>query len=118
MRIDKVTSKKEKETNQPINIVGNMVMGKQQDLISGAAMASTSNMLQAPPKIPQTKIDATDRRQAEAQNEDKSHTTKEELDDIKRTHYKEKKKKDHDNMAPCQSGINTPGRVININFVI
>ena len=116
MRIDKVTSKKEKETNQPINIVGNMVTGKQ-DLISGAAMASTSNMIQPTPKIPQTKIDATDRRQVEAQNEDKSHTTKEELDDIKRTHYKEKKKKEHDNMAPCQSGIITPGRVINIDFV-
>ena len=111
MRIDKVTSKKEKETNQQINIVGNMVTGKQ-DLISGAAMPSTSNMLQPPPKIPQTRIDATDRRQVEAQNEDKSHTTKEELDDIKRTHYKEKKKKEHDNMAPCQSGINTPVKVI------
>ena len=44
--------------------------------------------------IPQGKIDATDRRQIEAQNEDRSRTTKEELDDIKRTHYKEKKKKE------------------------
>ena len=107
MLIDRVTSR----TNQQVNIVGNKVAGKQ-DSSSGAAMASTSNMLQPRPKIPQTKIDATDRRQVEAQNENKSHTTKEELDDIKRTHYKEKKKKEHDNMAPCQSGINTPGRVL------
>merc|ERR1712018_943101 len=35
-----------------------------------------------------------DRRQIEAQNEDKSHTTKETFEDIKRIHQKEKKKKE------------------------
>ena len=58
-------------------------------------------MLTTASNIPQPKIDATDRRQIEAQNEDKSHTTKEALDDIKRTHYKEKRKKDQNN--PMQS---------------
>ena len=63
------------------------------------------------PKMPQPKIDATDRRQAEAQNEDKSHTTKEELDDIKLTHYKEKKKKEQKNMEQYQTRSVTDGRV-------
>ena len=61
--------------------------------------------------LPHPKIDATDRRQIEAQNEDKSHSTKETLDDIKRVHYKEKKKKEQLNMEPGPSGINTQGWV-------
>ena len=55
--------------------------------------------------IASPRIDATDRRQIEAQNEDKSHTTKEALDDIKRVHYKEKKKKEQNNSEPYQSTI-------------
>ena len=50
------------------------------------------------PTVPRPQIDATDRRQIEAVNEDKSHTTKEALDDIKRIHYNEKKKKEQNNM--------------------
>ena len=74
-------------------------------------MATTNPWSPSTPKIQQPKIDATDRSQIEAQNEDKSHTTKEQLDDIKRTHYKEKKKKEQSNMEPGPSGINTQGWV-------
>ena len=59
----------------------------------------------------QPRLDPADRRQIEAQNEDKSHTTKEELDDIKLSHYKEKQKKEQCNMKPGPSGINTQGWV-------
>ena len=80
---------------------------RKQDDSSLGTIAHTSNMPVATPKITHPKIDHTDRRQIEAQNEDKSHTTKEALDDIKRTHYKEKKKKKQDSMETCQSGIKT-----------
>ena len=63
---------------------------------------ATSGLLST---IPRPRIDATDRRQIEAQNEDKSHTTKEALDDIKRVHYKEKKKKEQNNGEPHQPTI-------------
>ena len=74
-------------------------------------MASAHNLHPPTPNIPQSKPDATDRRNIEALNEDKSHTTKEALDDIKRTHYKEKKKKEQLSMEPGPSGINTQGLV-------
>ena len=90
--IDKVTSNKEMETNQRDSRAGERVT-RRQDVNSGATIDSTNNFLPSTPKIAEPKIDATDRRGIEAQNEEKSHTTKEELDDIKRTHYKEKKKK-------------------------
>ena len=45
-----------------------------------------------------TKVDATDRRQIEAINEDKSHSTKETLHDIKLVHQIEKKKKEQDDI--------------------
>ena len=80
-------------------------------------MAVTSTSLSPTPKIPQPKIDATDRRQLEAHNEDKSRSTKEELDDIKRTHYKEKKKKGQDNMGQYQTGNQTDGRVRKNSFL-
>ena len=63
------------------------------------------------PTIQQPKIDATDRRQIECQNEDKSHSTKETLDDIKHIHYKEKKKKEQNNMEPGPSGLNLQEKV-------
>ena len=104
---DKISSKKEIEANQQItgqiSTVGDNAMGKQ-GVTSGAA--STDSLHPPTTMMLQPKIDATDRRQIEAQNEDKSHTTKEALDDIKRTHYKQKKKKNQDNIEPCQSGIN------------
>ena len=47
------------------------------------------------------------RGQIEAYNEDKSRTTKETLNDIKRIHYKEKKKKEENNVEPYQTGMNS-----------
>ena len=52
---------------------------------SGATVTSTYNLRPPTPKKPQPKIDATDRRQVEARNEDKAHSTKEALDDIAQT---------------------------------
>ena len=74
-------------------------------------MPTAFNLLPPTPKITQTKIDATDRRQIESQNEDKSYTTKETLDDIKHIHYKEKKKKEQNNMEPGPSGLNLQEKV-------
>ena len=85
-------------------------MGKQ-GVTSGAA--STHSLHPPTTMMLQPKIDATDRRQIEAQNEDKSHTTKEALDDIKRTHYKEKRKKEQNVMEQYQSESNTE-RWVNI----
>ena len=63
---------------------------------SSGTVTTTGNNLHPPtPKISLSKIDATDRRHIEAQNEDKSHSTKETLDDIKWVHQKEMKKKEH-----------------------
>ena len=100
-----MTSKKEAEANRPISTLGDKA-SKLQDANSGTAIASAYPSLPPTPKIPQPKIDATDRRQVDAHNEDKAHTTKEELDDIKRTHYKEKKKREQNNMEPGPSGLN------------
>ena len=55
--------------------------------------------------------DATDRRHIEAQNEDKSRTTKEALDDIKRIHYKEKKKKEQNCVESYQLTTQSHGSV-------
>ena len=86
---------------------------RKEDVVSGAR-----NLLQTPKgstaTIQQTKIDATDRRQIEAQNEDKSRTTKETLDDIKRIHQKEKKKKEENNMNMYPPGTALEGGVITI----
>ena len=115
-RADNTASQNEPESDYQISAFGNKVVDvwyvkNIQNLNSGAAMASTSTLLPATPKMPQPKIDATDRRQIEAQNEDKSHATKEELYDIKRTHYKEKKKKEQNNVELSQTGINNGGWV-------
>ena len=101
-RADKTTAKKDRESNQQISAVSDQGTRKQ-DVFSDRAMAVSNFSQPATPKIPQSKIDATDRRQTEAHNEDKSHTTKEELDDIKRIHDKEKKKKEQKNMEPYQA---------------
>ena len=69
-------------------------------------MTSTISLHPPTPMIPQPKIDATDRRQIEAQNEDKCHTTKEALDDIKYTARKEKKKKEQKDMERSQTITN------------
>lgn len=62
--------------------------------VSAAFSPFPTNLPSSTPRIPQPKIDATDRRQLEAINEDKSHSTKDNLDDIRRVHLKEKKKKE------------------------
>ena len=100
---DKITSVKNKETNQPISPNVDKVERKQ-GAIPRAALASSHNLLPQTPRIPQPKTDATDRRYIEAQNEDKSHTTKETLDGIKHVHYKEKKKKEQSNSETYQTG--------------
>ena len=84
---------KEREANQNIGNAGYKVPGSETS-ISGPVMAYPVNLQTTTPRIPQPKIDATDRRQIEAINEDKSHSTKETLDDIRRIHYKEKNKKE------------------------
>ena len=85
------------------------------DINYGADRTFTNNCLPTTPSktffpqpkwVPQPKLDATDRRQIEAYNEDKSHTTKEQLDDIKSTYNKEKKKKEQNNTPRYQSGVN------------
>ena len=66
---------------------------------SSGTVTTTGNNLHPPTsKISLSKIDATDRRHIEAQNEDKSHSTKETLDDIKWVHQKEMKKKEQNNI--------------------
>ena len=103
-RTDEKAPKKERETNQRITTrnsqlaVGDIAPG-QQNINSGAD--STKNFPQPAPMMQQPKVDTTDRRQIEDQNEDKSRTTKETLDDIKRCHYKEKKKKEQNQMEQC-----------------
>ena len=104
---------KEREANQQFRTVTDKVQRKQ-DFYSGACMASIKNLLLPTQTITQPKIDATDRRQSEAQNEDKSLTTKETLDDIKRIHQKEKKKQEENNMNMYHPGTTSEGGVIKI----
>ena len=85
------------ETNQQMRIdatVNQKVEKQQQASGSGLTTLTISYQAASAPTIPRPRIDATDRRHIEAQNEDKSRSTKETLDDIKRVHYKEKKKKE------------------------
>ena len=107
---DKVTSVKEIAPNQQVRTVADKVQ-KRQDIVSGAGMVSTHNIVPPIPKIPINKMDATDRRQIEAQNEDKCQSTKETLNDIKRVHQKEKKKKEKNNIERCQTGNDSKGLV-------
>ena len=71
------------------------------------SIASNYNLLPPTSKMLQSKIDATDRRHIEALNEDKSHTTKETLDDIKRIHQKEKTKKNQKIFEQYQTGMDS-----------
>ena len=106
-----------KEANQQSMTAGDKVQRKQ-DVTPIAGMALTNNLVAPTPRTLQPKIDATDRRQIEAQNEDKSHTTKEALDDIKHIYYKEKKKKEQDNMEPGQSGIDSYYLKVSITLIL
>ena len=107
---DKKTAKNQREDNHQIRTVGAEVT-RRQVVNSGATMTSTNNLHLPTPMIPQPKIDATDRRQIEAQNDDKSHTTKATLDDIKHTARKEKMKKEQKALDRCPIRTNTGGLV-------
>lgn len=105
---DKMTPMKSKEPSQ--QIIPNADKGERmQGAIPKTVISSSHNSPLQPKWIPQPKIDATDRRQIEAQNEDKSHTSKETLDDIRRVHYKEKMNKELN--ETYQTGINSDERV-------
>ena len=103
----KATSTKDKEAGQKIQRTSPVhhEAERNQPVVPGAIIASAQSHNLATPKILQPKIDATDRRQIEAVNEDKSHTTKEALDDIKRIHKKEEKKKELRNAETYPSEI-------------
>ena len=77
--------------------------------LSGAVTSSPH--YSSTPGIPQSKIDATDRRQIEAVNEDKSNSTKETLDDIRRVHLKEQKIKEQKDAEKYQAGDISEGSV-------
>ena len=98
---------KVRETKKPIRRDVDKV-DRQQGVGCGTnSIASNYNLLPSTSKMPQSKIDATDRRHIEALNEDKSHTTKETLDDIKRIHQKEKTKKNQNNFEQYQTGMDS-----------
>ena len=96
-----------KEASHQVRPVGDQVE-RRQDVVSGVGRLAPQ---WSTPPVTQPKIDATDRRQIEAQNEDKAHTTKETLDDIKRIHQKEKKKKEENDTLPYQIGHASEGGV-------
>ena len=101
MRQDRI-----RESNQALGIATEKVE-KHQCVVSGTAPAH--NLLPAVNSVanpvPQTIIDATDRRHIEAKYDDKSRTTKETLDDIKLVHLKEKKKKEQNDIKQYQTVI-------------
>ena len=80
--------------------------------VSGPVVPCAQTVYTPKPMVSRPQVDATDRRDIEAQNEAKAHTTKDELDDIKRTHYKEKQKKEQNNIELCQTGVIGESRVI------
>ena len=101
---------KDKEVNGQIKTIANKVERKE-DVAYGAGMASFHSLLPSTSSIPITKIDATHRGQIEAHNEDKSRTTKDTLNEIKRIHYKEKKETEENNMESYQPGMDSDGLV-------
>ena len=103
---DKTTTKKDKEVHRPFSASLDQSQKQNASVQIPSNPYSSINLPPQASKAQQPKIDATDRRQIEAQNEDKCHSTKEELDDIKRTHYEEKQKKEQAIIEPCQSGMN------------
>ena len=103
-----MASKKE-ETDRR-SVVENMQrVRREQPVASPSASNSLYPILPQTSRISPPKIDATNRSQIEAQNEDKSHATKEALDDIKRVHRKEKNKKEQTNID--KYGLDFEGQV-------
>ena len=90
---DKIASRKVRETSQQNRTEVDKVERKQSD-VTGTVAASSYSLAPSTLRVQQPKPDATDRRQIDAINEEKSHTTKETLDDIERIHHKEKAKKE------------------------
>ena len=101
---------KDREANQQIRNIESREPRNDKDT-SEAVLTSPLNLLSSTPRIPQPKIDATDRRQIEAINDDKYHSTKETLDDIKRVHLKEKNKKEQNDTQINQVGTISEGSV-------
>ena len=108
---DKVTTTKGKEVNQSFSTFSGQFAKHNASVQIPHNPCSSYNLFPQTSKTQQPKIDATDRRQIEAQNEDKSHTTKETLDDIKRIHYKEKKKKEKNGAEQYQAATTSQGWV-------
>ena len=104
--LDKMTSVNKRDANQQVRIVADQIE-RRQDVSVGAS----NSPLTVISTVPQPKTDATDRRHIEAQNEDKAHTTKETLDDIKRVHQKEKKKKEEQDNVIYQTRTVSEGGV-------
>ena len=103
-----MASKKE-ETDKRSVVEQMQRVSREQPVASHAAVNSLYPILPQTSSISPPKIDATNRSQIEAQNEDKSHATKEALDDIKRVHRKEKKKKEQTNID--KYGLDSEGQV-------
>ena len=112
-----MTPLKSKETNQQISPNRDKVE-RNLGAIPKTALASSHNLLPQTPRVLQAKTDATDRRHIEAQNEDRSHTTKETLADISRVHQKEKKKNEQNNSETYQTGTDFTVRNIHFNLGI
>ena len=102
---DRIGTKKNRECNQEITKF--QTVERKQTVVSAAVMSFDNNLLPPTPRVPHPKIDATDRRVIEAKNEDKSRQTKETLDDIKRVHRKEKKKKEQNDIEPYHERIDS-----------
>ena len=103
-----MASKKE-ETDKRSVVEQMQRVRREQSVASPAAVNSLYPILPQTSRISPPKIDATNRNHLEALNEDKSHTTKEALDDIKRVHRKEKNKKEQTNID--KYGIDSEGQV-------
>ena len=106
------TSLNIRESNQRINTVAQIHQAERTQCdVTGPSVTYAQNFRSAYPTSPRPLIDATDRRHIEALNEDKSHTTKETLDDIKRVHQKEKRKKEQTDIKLHQAGNFSQGPV-------
>ena len=108
---DKSTPTKDREASQQIRPIVEDSRAAQTSTNNMPVPSITSNVRLPTPRIPQPIIDVTDRRQIEAQNEVRSHTTKETLDDIKHIHYEEKKKLEQNDIETYQLGTYSEGRV-------
>ena len=108
---DKIKPKKIRERDQQSSTVPDK-LEKTPSVFSGA-VASLNNFL-AQQDPPQPKIDATDRRQAEAIAEDRYKSSKVTLDDAKYVAQKEKKKKENTYMESCPTGNYSGGGVSKI----